>query len=113
MANPYKLLYLLEHPNFSIFEIKRLDITSENPADIYFWFFYTKADKTLEPLLFISMSTDNGQEKRVFKQGILDFNTQTGSFIHQQSTVFQLKVSNIKALPSDLKQVIAAYFSSK
>lgn len=80
MPLSYRPLFLLEANTAFIFEIKRLDVQSENPADVYFWLYFDKASQVLHQLTFVSMSADGDEQQREFTQGQLRFSANAGTY---------------------------------
>jgi hypothetical protein len=80
MPLSYRPLFLLEANTASIFEIKRLDVQSDNQADVYFWLYFDKASRQLSHLTFVSMNADGAEQQREFAQGQLQFSDAEGTY---------------------------------
>ena len=105
-----QVLHAFRKENYELFEIKRLNMDSDNPSDIYFWFLYTANQETLERLAFISMDTNQDEETRIFKQGLLQFNKEKAVFTFNNKKSIQLKVNKACTIPSMLALSIEQYF---
>lgn len=109
MLFSYKTLFLLEADTFSLVEIKAMDVQSDDPAKVYFWFRFDKASHTLEKLEFISMSKNGDEQQREFQQGKLQFNQSSGNYsTTEDSFVVQLKTA--ASLPPELDDAIQRHF---
>ena len=64
MPIPYRPLFLLDADTASICEIKRLDVQSDNPGDVYFWLYFDRASRQLSHLTFVSMHADGDEQER-------------------------------------------------
>ena len=111
MKSTFEVKFFLDHADYSIFEIKRLDITSENPADIYFWLLLHKLNHTLERLTFSSMHAEGSIEIRSFKEGSLMFNQQEGGFIRQTASMISLKTQLPSEFPDAYQELVTAYLA--
>ncbi|WP_019948912.1 hypothetical protein [Hymenobacter aerophilus] len=115
MSDPrYHVLFLLEADTDLLFEIQRLDVQSEHPADVYFWFRFDKDSGMLNQLDFENMRTlANGEQERDFTQGQLCFNTTTGIFSPKDGSLpLLLSTVTPSAPPSELKTALFAFLAS-
>lgn len=111
MPFSYKTLFLLEADAFSLLEIKALDVQSDNPAEVYFWFRFDHASHVLQPLEFVSMAEDNGRQQREFRQGKLQFDQSTGTYTAADGGApVALKPKAAASLPAGLDDAIQRYF---
>lgn len=109
MPISYKTLFLLEADAYLLLEIKALDVQSDDPTEVYFWFRFDKASQTLEKLEFVSMAEDGDEQQREFRQGKLQFNQRRGTyFTAEGSSSLQLKTPT--SLPVELDAAIQRYF---
>ncbi|MCA8829735.1 hypothetical protein [Hymenobacter pini] len=111
MTIPYRPLYLLEAESASIFEIKRLDVQSANPGDVYFWLYFDRASGQLSPLGFVAMNAEGEEHQREFTQGTLHFTATQGTFIPTH-TGQPLTLRNITppVLPTELETALFTFF---
>ncbi|GGG32534.1 hypothetical protein [Hymenobacter glacieicola] len=112
MPIAYKPLFLLEAEDFSLLEIKALDVQSDDPAQLYFWFQFDKASHHLEKLEFVSMSENGTEQQREFRQGQLAFNHRSGTYTAQAATSprAELQVKPTDSVPAELDEAIQRYF---
>ncbi|RPD44915.1 hypothetical protein DNI29_19640 [Hymenobacter sediminis] len=109
MPISYKTLFLLEADAFSLVEIKLLDVQSDDPAEVYFWFRFDKASHYLEHLEFVSMNRE-GAEQREFRQGRLQFTEASGTFVAEDGASSPVRVGATATLPPELDDAIQRYF---
>ena len=111
MLIPYRPLFLLEKDSIYIVEIKRTDLPGEqNPDQVYHWLKFDNKSQQLQKLAFVSMNSQPDVEERTFRQGKLQFTTETGTYTDQGTGQQQdLRVQNPAELPEDLTRAIAAY----
>ncbi|GAB2779413.1 hypothetical protein HNQ93_001502 [Hymenobacter luteus] len=110
MPISYKTLFLLEADAFSLVEIKLLDVQSDDPAEVYFWFRFDKASHHLEHLEFVAMNRDGAEEQREFRQGRLQFNGASGTFAAKDGASSSVRVGSTASLPPALDEAIQRYF---
>lgn len=110
MPISYKTLFLLEADAFSLVEIKLLDVQSDDPAEVYFWLRFDKADHTLDKLEFVSMHQDSAEQQREFRQGRLQFDGTQGNYTAEDGAGFPVRVGTAAALPPELDEAIQRYF---
>jgi hypothetical protein len=112
MPISYKPLFLLEADAFSLVEIKLLDVQSDNPAEVYFWLRFDKADNTLDKLDFVSMQKGETEQQREFQQGKLQFNQTSGTYTPAEATepVKLQTMDSATELPAELDDAIQRYF---
>ncbi|QIX60404.1 hypothetical protein HER32_04055 [Hymenobacter sp. BT18] len=111
MSVPYHALFLLEADTAFIFEIKRLDVQSTDPADVYFWLRFDKATQALELLTFEAMSAADGEQRRQFSQGQLRFSAAGGTFTPAtDGPALALRPHAPPKLPAALEQALFAFF---
>jgi len=111
MPFAYKTLFLLEANAFSLLEIKALDVQSDDPAEVYFWFRYDKSSHTLEKLEFLAMHKDGEEQQREFRQGNLQFNQSSGVYSPQgASEPVALQPKDGTELPVEMDDAIQRYF---
>ncbi|MBX0290359.1 hypothetical protein K3G63_07910 [Hymenobacter sp. HSC-4F20] len=111
MPISYKPLFLLDADAFSLVEIKALDVQSDDPAKVYFWFRFDKAAHHLEHLTFVSMATAGAEQQREFQQGRLQFTQHGGTYAAADAAApTSLRVQAVDALPADLDEAIQRYF---
>jgi hypothetical protein len=111
MPIPYRTLFLLEADSATLFEIKRLDVQSDNPSDVYFWLYFDKATQTLRPLTFVSMNKNGDQQQREFSQGHLRFTATEGAYTPVAAGLqLPLRVVNPPVLPAEVETALFAFF---
>jgi hypothetical protein len=111
MSFPYRLLFLLEAESATIFEIKRLDIQSQNPGHLYFWLYFDHASSQLSQLNFELMTTQAGEHLREFTQGRLQFNATAGTFAPANGgPALALRTVTPPVLPAALETALFAFF---
>lgn len=103
---PAKFLYWFQHEDFDLVEIKRLDIKSDRPSDLYYWL-KINSDQTVSRLTFISM--DEGI--REFKEAVLNFQTSKVSFLEGESNLF-LQMRNCDDVSAPIRQVVTKFIAS-
>lgn len=108
----FALLYHLENPNLSIFEIKRHGLPENAPAsEVYQWFLFNKLSGQLSPLHFRSMDSDGGIEERFFEEGYLKFSQESGTFIEKfNSAQHLLTPTEISTLTGKMAKAIESYY---
>ncbi|QNH61065.1 hypothetical protein [Hymenobacter sediminicola] len=107
----YRLLFLLDADTASIFEIKRLDVQSNNPGDVYFWLYFDRASQQLSHLTFVSMKADGDEQQREFVQGRLQFNATTGTYQPAAGgPMLALRTMVPTVLPTELESALQALF---
>ncbi|RSK29603.1 hypothetical protein [Hymenobacter metallilatus] len=112
MTFPYRPLFLLEAESATIFEIKRLDVQSQNPSNVYFWLYFDKASGQLSQLGFVSMSTEGEVHRREFTQGRLRFDATEGTFEPAGGSQAQaLRTVTPPVLPAALETALFAFFT--
>ncbi|UOG76517.1 hypothetical protein MTX78_07930 [Hymenobacter tibetensis] len=113
MSIPYRTLFLLEADNASLFEIKRLDVQSDNPGDVYFWLYFNKDTQALHPLTFVSMSAEADNQQREFTQGKLRFNASEGTYTPKQAGApLHLQPVTPATLPAEVETALFAFFKA-
>jgi hypothetical protein len=113
MPIPYRTLFLLEADTAFIFEIKRLDVQSNNPGDVYFWLYFDKATHALHPLTFVSMRVEDDVQQREFAQGHLRFTATKGTYTPQPAGVPLLVHPVTPAtLPAKVETALFAFFGA-
>ncbi|WBO85428.1 hypothetical protein [Hymenobacter yonginensis] len=111
MPIPYRLLFLLNADTASIFEIKRLDVQSDNPGDVYFWLYFDRASRQLRHLTFVAMHADGDEQQREFAQGRLRFTTTTGTYTPADAgPALALQPVVPPTLPAELEAALFALF---
>jgi hypothetical protein len=111
MPISYKPLFLLEADAFSLVEIKLLDVQSDDPAQVYFWLRFDKADSTLDKLDFVSMQKGEAAQQREFQQGTLQFNQTSGTYTPAEAAEpTKLQNKDAANLPAELDEAIQRYF---
>ncbi|MBE0652037.1 MAG: hypothetical protein IH595_14515 [Bacteroidales bacterium] len=113
MSHSFKTLYLLDNEKFIFIEVKRTGLTDEkDPAKIYFWLVYEKATEKIQRLQFVSMYSDEHEEQRVFKEGMLKFDPQKGHYL-ENGTHNGFELSNLSGhpVPDTLLSRINDFFS--
>lgn len=109
----YCTLFLLESDTATIFEIKRLDVQSDNPGDVYFWLYFDKATQMLHPLTFVSMNKDGDQQQREFTQGFLRFDATEGAYAPASAgPQLPLRVVNPPILPAVVETALFTFFGT-
>ena len=113
MPIPYRTLFLLEADTATLFEIKRLDVQSNNPGDVYFWLYFDKATHALHPLTFVSMSAEGGVQQREFTQGHLRFTAIEGTYVSQPAGApLPLQPVTPATLPAEVETALFAFFQA-
>ncbi|TGD82505.1 hypothetical protein [Hymenobacter wooponensis] len=113
MPISYRTLFLLEADAFSLVEIKLLDVQSDDPAEVYFWLQFEKANHTLHKLDFLSMNKDGEEQQREFRQGKLQFNQTSGTYTPAEAAEpVALEPQGTAQLPAELDDAIQRYFIS-
>ncbi|MCR5889365.1 hypothetical protein LRS06_16640 [Hymenobacter sp. J193] len=105
----FATLFLLEADTAFICEIKRLDVHSANPADVYSWLHFDKATQALELLEFVSMMQAEGEEQRAFRQGHLRFTPTAGTFTDTDGATQALRPLPPEHLPAALHAAIERF----
>ncbi|MBG8555962.1 hypothetical protein [Hymenobacter guriensis] len=114
MSVPYRTLFLLEADTTYILEIKRLDVQSANPADVYSWLRFDKATQMLELLEFVSMTKADGEQQREFQQGSLRFTPTQGQYQPiGGSAPLALRVLAPAELPDELDAAVQQFLASR
>jgi hypothetical protein len=112
MPIPYRPLLLLDADSVYIFEIKRLDVQSANPGDVYFWLYFDRASRQLSHLTFVSMHADGDEQQREFAQGRLQFNATAGTYSHAGAgPALALRPVVPPTLPAELETALFALFN--
>lgn len=110
MPIPYRTLFLLEANTATIFEIKRLDVQSDNPGDVYFWLYFDKANQELQPLTFVAMGTGGGVQQREFAQGHLRFTATEGTYTPKEGgALLHLQPITPATLPAEVETALVAF----
>lgn len=105
----YKLLFHFENDKIAIVEIKRNNVSEQDPAKLYQWLLYDKVNDMLSKLEFKSMNSTDGKEFRTFDSASLEFDTQSATF-NEKGKINILEVKAIdKTLTSALKEAIGDY----
>ncbi|MBO0356355.1 hypothetical protein J0X19_00220 [Hymenobacter sp. BT186] len=113
MPIPYRTLFLLDTDTAAIFEIKRLDVQSNNPGDVYFWLYFNKGTQALQPLTFVAMSNDGGVQQREFAQGHLRFTATEGTYTSKEAGVpLLLQPVTPATLPTEVETALFAFFQA-
>ncbi|UPL50331.1 hypothetical protein [Hymenobacter sublimis] len=111
MPIAYNTLFLLEAEDFSLVEIKALDVQSDDPAQLYFWFRFDKASHHLDKLEFVSMTENGAEQQREFRQGRLAFNRSSGTYTAADATApVELQVQPTDSTSAELDEAIQRYF---
>lgn len=111
MSIPYRTLFLLEADSAFLFEVKRLDVESSNPGDMYFWLYFDKASQQLQPLTFVAMRAEGGEQQREFAQGSLAFGPKRGTYsAHGATQPLELRIVAPAGLPAEADAAVQAYF---
>ena len=112
----YRLLFLLQNPAATIFEIERLDLAPTAPKnERYYWLHYEAATATLTPLDFVQMRSDPPLEERQFRQGKLQFSAAAGTFwpAAPSAVVLPLEAAATLTLPAQLADRVTAFLASR
>ncbi len=113
MNHSFKTLYFLDNEKFIFIEVKRTGLTDENdPGRIYFWLVYEKSSGKVQRLQFVSIYSDEHEEQRVFKEGILKFDSEKGHYL-ENGTLKRFELSNLPVhlVPETFKGRINDFFS--
>ncbi len=102
--------FFLDSQDLALVEIKRTGLPKEtDKSKIYFWFLLTKSPRRIQKLDFISMTSDNAFEERIFQQGKLRFTHTEGWFL-SDTQKYRLKNITGEDLPEEIKQMILSFF---
>lgn len=108
----YRPLFLLDADTASICEIKRLDVHSDNPGDVYFWLYFDRASHQLSHLTFVSMHADGDKQQREFVQGELQFNATAGTYTPTDAgPALALRTVVPPTLPAEMEAAFFALFN--
>ncbi|HEX8424658.1 hypothetical protein [Hymenobacter sp.] len=111
MPIPYRTLFLLEAATATIFEIKRLDVQSDNPGNVYFWLYFDNATQALHPLAFVAMHAENDVQQREFTQGDLRFTVTEGTYtLKPAGAQLLLQIVTPTTLPAAVETALLAFF---
>ncbi|QES90828.1 hypothetical protein [Rhizosphaericola mali] len=104
----FALLFGFQSGQFSVVEIKRLDINSDRKEDIYYWIQIknSNGNYALKRLSFVSMSQNEKEQFRQFQKGRLHFNNTTAIFENEEGKFELQKMEN---LPPDLDKIIGQF----
>jgi len=105
----FKTLFLLTHETTWVFEIKRLDIQSQEPSELYYWFVLDKSMMELKRLTFVSMSQESEWNRRVFEEASLKFNQEIGVLTHKNQEALTLQVNLDKQLTTAIEQLVIRF----
>ena len=106
----FKTLFHLTNNDMDIVEIKHLGLPEETDKSLLFYWLLIRRGNLPERLEFASMSTDGGNQVRVFEEGKLSFNGNAGHYITKDEKTSQtLVVSKPPKLNTHLIQLIEHY----
>ena len=89
--NNFKILFHFESEIFSLVEIKRLLPNETDKSKLYFWLLFDNRESKLLKLNFVSMSSNEDKEFRIFEPERLSFDKQKAILI-TNNMEFQLKL---------------------
>ncbi len=105
-----KILFYLENETIILAEVKRTDLKNEtDKSKIFFWLQIHKLSGKIEKLTFVSMKSEKETEERVFQEGKLTFNTQTGLFSQKNRQPQKLQNKSGSLFPPMQRQQIAQF----
>jgi hypothetical protein len=96
-----QVLYSFQNELYQIAELKKLGVESKDPNKIYYWIIYNKHYRTIERLVFVSMSPN----ERVFKQGTLTWQDSGAEFSSKMETL-KLKKYDKMEICSDIAKFV-------
>ena len=95
--NKFKILFHFESEIFSLVEIKRLLPNDTDKSKLYFWLLFDNRKSKLKTLSFVSMSSDEEHEFRVFENERLSFDKQKALLITNNMEFL------LKTVPKDVE----------
>jgi len=95
--NNYKILYHFESETFSLVEIKWDFQNETDKSKLYSWLLFNKQEEKLQKLNFVSMSSDEKNEFRIFENIRLSFDNQKAVLISDN------KEFKLQAIPIDVE----------
>lgn len=102
-----EVIYSFEHPTAYLFEIKRTDLPKEaDRNEKYHWFFFDRANLSLERLMFVSMTKDAALQTRVFNGAKLSFTGAQGIYSHNSGESLTLRNVSNEPLPREVRSKI-------
>lgn len=93
-----------------IVEIK-LGTESDDPSQKYHWLIIDTDEQSITKLDFVSMKSSRDVEKRVFKQGELEYNNTIGTFDSGNYRAFYVVFPN-QYVTNDVRDLVNEYVSS-
>ena len=101
--NKFQVLYFFESEELSVFETKRLDLsTSASLSDVYKWTVFLKKDQVFESLKFKAMTRTGVQQGRKFVGAELEFDLAKAVFSYKKQQ-YDLSVESPESMPAALK----------
>lgn len=108
--NNYKILYHFESEVFSLIEIKRTLQNETDKSKLYFWLLFDKQEVKLQKLNFVSMSSDEENEFRVFENIRLSFDKQKAFLISNNKEFMLQAIPTEVELSGCIQQAIRGFF---
>lgn len=104
----FALLFGFRSAQYSVVEIKRLNINSDKKEDIYYWIQIknSNGNYALKRLNFVSMSQNPTEQYRQFQNASLQFNDTMAIFENDEGKFELQKMEN---LPPDLDKIIGQF----
>ncbi len=108
MSPTFKILYLFVSPGGWLTEVKRLNLSADEPKDrVYQWLWISPAQ--VMPLRFASMATEPRQQ-REFEEASLWFDTRRGALAWRDGATVTLEVQADNALPPLQEHLLQSHF---
>ena len=95
---PFKVLFWFADDSKIIAEIKRTDIQSEDKNLVYSWLHIDTHSEQIKKLTFQSMNQLDGEQIRMFSEGILKWNTAYVTFDGKKMTRVEPEQLPLEAL---------------
>ncbi|WP_120498344.1 hypothetical protein [Kiloniella sp. EL199] len=108
-APRFQTLFYFSNEDINLVEIKRLDLpATAAKSDIFHWILINQ-DHSIQKLIFVSMSEENGFQSREFEEGKLRFNEDLG--FYETETSHPLKCHQPDNLSNTLVSLLENYLS--
>ncbi|MFV0467474.1 MAG: hypothetical protein ACK5MK_00960 [Dysgonomonas sp.] len=106
----YSINYYFDGDNISIIEIKRHLLNEENKSKIFHWLMHDKKNGCLNPLTFVSASSQNDNtEFRQFEEGTLELNHTSAVYSDGKEKISLKAIPQATPLSEDLAEMIGDY----
>lgn len=106
----YKIIFHFDNNKYTIIEIKKTNVISQDVSKIYQWLLYDKNNDMLSKLQFKSMvsaAENKGTEIREFEEGKLSFDQNSATYSENgKREVLEVKSTEKSTLPKVLSEAI-------